>query len=145
VKVHRIYYAHPKALYGTDAEKRNLKLIRSVFPEGRILNPRRYQYFPYSRSIMSHYRDLVDNCDIVVFSRLRRRVTAGVGKEVNHALRKGLPVYEIKRHRIAEVHKRVKHLNVRETRKLMRRYYPRIETVPRRPLVVHVTPAIASK
>ena len=136
--MNRIYYAHPKVFYGTDAEKKNLRLIRSRFPESRILNPRRYQNFAYDRRIMSHYRDLVDNCDVVVFSRLRKNITAGVGKEVNHAIRRGLSVYEINHKGIVEVRKRVKHLNVKETRRLMRKYFPRTENSPRRGVIARV-------
>lgn len=38
---------------------------------------------------------LVEECDIVVFSRLLGKITAGVGKEVNHAMKNGKAVYEI--------------------------------------------------
>ena len=38
---------------------------------------------------MAYCLRLVEQCDVLVFSRIMKKVTCGVGKEVNHALKKG--------------------------------------------------------
>jgi hypothetical protein len=53
---------------------------------------------------------LIEECDIVVFSRLLGKITAGVGKEVNHALKKGKAVYEVTQVGLVRRHRAVKYL-----------------------------------
>ena len=92
------------------------------FPGSSILNPSQYQNYPNDRKVMSHYRALVDRCDTLVFSRLSNKITAGVGKEVNHALAQGLPVFEVKRQNLVQIDKPVAYMNVRETKRLLRKF-----------------------
>lgn len=84
----RVYYAHAICLYDTEQEKRELVVIREKFEDAEIINPATYPNSP-----MDFYLSLVDKCDIVVFSCLLGKVTSGVGKEVNYALKMGKAVY----------------------------------------------------
>ena len=88
----KVYYAHAMHIYRTAAEERELGKINSRFPRTRIVNPAKYENHPEKRrDKIGFCLRLVARCDTVVFSRFRGKVTAGVGKEVNHALRIGLP------------------------------------------------------
>jgi len=116
-----LYYAHAMPIYGTLAEKHELTHIRCNFPRVRIVNPAKYQNHPEKRrDKMGFCLRLVEASDALVFSRYRGKVTAGVGKEVNHALRVGLPVFELKGKRLQRQRKRVRHLSLDET---LRMYY----------------------
>jgi hypothetical protein len=53
---------------------------------------------------------LIEECDIVTFSRPMGKITAGVGKEVNHALKRGKIVYEITQAGLVRRHRPVKYL-----------------------------------
>jgi len=53
---------------------------------------------------------LVEKCDIVVFSRLSGKITAGLGKEVNHALKKGKAVYKLTQRGLVRRYQTVKYL-----------------------------------
>lgn len=92
----RLYYAHAMCMYGTIAEEIELKRIRSGFRPSRVVNPAKYGNHPEKlKDTMGFCLRLVEKCDVVVFSRIKGRITAGVGKEVNHALRLGRPVFEL--------------------------------------------------
>lgn len=113
MKVLRVYYAHAICLYGTEREKKELVLIREKFKDAEIINPANYQ----NRS-MDFYLRLVDKCHIVVFSRLLGKVTAGVGKEVNHALKKGKDVYMLNEVSLIPIKSPVKYISRQSTREL---------------------------
>jgi len=113
MKVLRVYYAHAMCLYGTEQEKKELLLIREKFKDAEIINPANYQ----NRS-MDFYLRLVDKCHIVVFSRLLGKVTAGVGKEVNHALKKGKDVYMLNEVSLTPIKSPVKYISRQSTREL---------------------------
>lgn len=92
----RVYYAHAICMYGWPAERRELTTIRRTFRGSRIVNPAAYSDHPEKRrDTMGFCLRLVEESDAVVFSRLLGKVTSGVGKEVNHALRLGKPVFEV--------------------------------------------------
>jgi len=59
---------------------------------------------------MSFCLKLVDGVDIVVFSRLLGKITAGVGKEVNHALKRRKPVFEIVGRKLVRRTRVVRHI-----------------------------------
>lgn len=112
----KVYYAHTKFIYGSHAERTELKYIRRKFRTFRIVNPARYEGHPEKRrDTMGFCLRLVEKCDAIVFSRLRRKVTAGVGKEVNHALRLGKPVFEVTNGHFIRRTTPVKYLSVHET------------------------------
>jgi hypothetical protein len=111
-----LYYAHAMPIYRTSAEKRELRQIRFKFPQARIVNPAKYQNHPEKRrDKMGFCLRLVERSDAVVFSRYRGKITAGVGKEANHAIRIGLPVFELKGERLERRRSRVRHLSLEAT------------------------------
>lgn len=116
-----LYYAHAMPIYQTSTETRELKQIRSRFPKARIVNPAKYQNHPEKRrDKMGFCLRLVESSDVVVFSRYRGKITAGVGKEANHAIRIGLPVFELDGKRLQRRRNRVRHLSLEAT---LRMYY----------------------
>src|SRR5467141_491679 len=88
----RVFYSHPMKLYGSAAEKREIALIEKRFVG----------------------YELVDSCDCLVFSRLYGNVTGGVKPEVDHALSKGKPVYELRDGNFIPVTEPVINLPMRE-------------------------------
>jgi len=100
----KIYYAHALCMYDRLArmygwrgeESVAIRRIRKRFPRFRLINPARYENHPGKRaSTMGFCLKLIEKCDFVVFSRLQGKITSGVGKEVNHALKINKLVYEL--------------------------------------------------
>jgi hypothetical protein len=73
---------------------------------------------------MEFFKDQVSRCDVLVFSRLAEEITAGVGLEVNHALSKKIPVFELKNGRFIHVVRPVWYLTREETRDLFSKLPP---------------------
>lgn len=118
-----VYYAHPMKLYGTPWEQKELSQIRERFPRRRIVNPASYNGHPEKlRDTVGFCLKLVEKCEIVVFRRFYGKVTAGVGKEVNHALRLGKPVYEIKEGMFKPVRTRLSYISRVRTNRLYNRF-----------------------
>jgi hypothetical protein len=92
----RVFYSHPMKLYGSAAEKREVALIEKRFAGYDIVNPGALQTRENPRRQAEYYLELVDSCDCLVFSRHYGNVTEGVRPEVEHALSKGKPVYELR-------------------------------------------------
>lgn len=91
-----VYYAHAMCTYRWPAERRELLAIRRRFHGATIVNPAQYDRHPEKlRDTLGFCLRLVESCDVVVFSRVLGKVTAGVGREVNHALARGIPVHEL--------------------------------------------------
>jgi hypothetical protein len=111
----RIYYAHPICFYGTEQEANVLNLIKKTFEESEIINPADYNKYADYEDVMEYYLELVRSCDIVVFSKLLGKVTAGVGKEVNFALDIGKKVFRITEEQIIPIHTSVEYLSRSET------------------------------
>ena len=44
---------------------------------------------------MDYYLKLVEGCDAIIFSRVDGMIRAGVGKEVNSAIERGKPAFEL--------------------------------------------------
>ena len=118
-----IYYAHPMSMYGTREEKLKKAQIKRAFPGSHIVDP---SLFPDHE--MAYYLRRVERCNMVVFSRLEGKIGAGIGKEINHALKSGMPVFELLNGgNVTVVTEPVKHLTVAETIKLLKKsgYYNR--------------------
>ena len=64
-------------------EAQSLEQIAARFPHAELVNPGAYGYFPGE---FSFFLGLVARCEVLVFERLYGQVTAGVGKEIHHAL-----------------------------------------------------------
>ena len=119
----RVYYAHAICLYGEADEREELRRIRKRFRQATVVNPARYGGHPDKQTdTVGFCLKLIDKCDVVVFSRLLGRITAGVGKEVNHALRTGKPVFELTVDEIRACRQRVKYISRDATRNLYRKY-----------------------
>lgn len=115
----RVYYSHAMPLYGTQKEKLEKILITNYFPGCDIVDPGTYQSnVEKARRGMDYCLELVDQCESVVFSRYENFITAGVGKEVNHALSKAKLVYELKKGVLSQVGEPVEYLDRDETRML---------------------------
>jgi hypothetical protein len=83
-------------LYGTEAESSEADDIARRLPSCHIVNPGILQrQADESVDAMRYFFKVVEYCDALVFSRLLGEISAGVGLEVNHALAKSIPVYEL--------------------------------------------------
>ena len=94
----RIFYSHAKQIYGTPAEKRQLMMIKDHFPaDSVVVDPGVVEDASVEpEKEIQYFLRLVDQCDAVVFSRHRGVVTSGVSQEVNYAMSKGKPVFELR-------------------------------------------------
>lgn len=118
-----VYYAHAMCLYEHPREDLELQLIRAAFQRHRVVNPASYDSSPAKRrDTIDFCLRLIDQSDVVVYSRLLGKVTCGVGAEVNHALKCGKPVFEIRRGRIARRKKPLRYLRREATKNLYRRF-----------------------
>lgn len=117
----RIYYSHAMVTYGTITEKTEKRRIKARFMHYKIIDPGTYEdNAEKRRKGMNYCLQLIDDCDALIFSRCMNSITAGVGKEVNYALSKGIPVYELSGKRVESVCKRVAYLPRVKTRELYR-------------------------
>jgi len=107
----RIYYAHALCMYGWPAERAELRHIKREFRGWVIVNPGTYQDHPEKRlDTMGFCLRLVDAVDAVVFSRIEGKISCGVGKEVNHALKRRKPVYELRDGKLIRCRRRVRYV-----------------------------------
>lgn len=117
----KIYYSHAIPLYGTEAESSEKQKIVENIPNVTIVDPGSYRDNPQKRNGgMEYCLRLVEKCNGLVFTRFLNKITAGVGKEVNHAIKKKMPVHELKNGKLRKVRKPVKYLSREETVKLYR-------------------------
>jgi hypothetical protein len=110
-------------LYGRIEERQHMSTIRRRFRQSRIVNPADYQGHPFKRvDSVGFCLKLVEGCDLVVYSRLFNKITAGVGKEINHALKVGKQVFELKGGRLVRRIRQAKYISRQATVRLYRRY-----------------------
>lgn len=125
-----VYYAHAMCMYGHPLERAELDAIRRGLPGHRIINPAEYDDHPEKkREVLNFCLRLIEReAQGVVFSKVLGKITAGVGEEINHALRLGLDVFELTRDEAAGewVFRRrrrpVEYLSRDETKGLYRRF-----------------------
>src|SRR5258708_23069479 len=111
-----IYYAHAMCLYGRSDERQQLTRIRKQFRRLKIVNPANYDDHPLKQAdTVGFCLKLVEGCDLVVFSRLLGKITAGVGKEVNHALKIGKPVFELSPAKMVRRTRKLAYVSRRDT------------------------------
>jgi hypothetical protein len=110
----RVFYSHAMKLYGTAAERREISLIEGRFVGAEIVDPSARQSAAEPGRETEYYLRMVDSCDCLVFSRYFGYVTEGVRPEVEHALSKGMPVYELRDGRFIPVTGPVVNLPMRE-------------------------------
>ena len=117
------YYAHALCTYGHLVERRDVTTIRRRFKGVHIVNPANYDGHPEKQSdTIGFCLRLIEECDVVVFSKLLGKITAGVGREINHAIRLKKPVYEICGSKLARQVRPVKYLSRTRTRSLYGRW-----------------------
>lgn len=108
----RIYHSHAMKIYGTPQERLEALLIKRQFPGCMIVNPGTMQTNQEKQIRgMDYCLELVEACDSLVFSRYQKEITSGVGMEVNHALSKGKPVYELQGLNIVQIDQPVQYLS----------------------------------
>ena len=118
-----VYYAHAMCIYRRREERDQLRVIRQGFRKFRIVNPAVYDGHPEKLAdTIGFCLRLVEASDMVVYSRLLGKITAGVGKEINHALRKGKPVFEVSGRRLIRRTRRVSYISRRATISLYERW-----------------------
>lgn len=117
----RVYYSHAMPHYGTKVEEMERAHILRNMPEVEIVDPGSFADNPEKRmGGMEYCLKLVERCNVVVFTRFHGKITSGVGLEVNHAIKKKIPVYELKDGKLKKVTKPVRHLSREETVRLYR-------------------------
>lgn len=92
----RCYFAHPVTDYG--GSTRQVESIDRLVAAGwSVVNPDHADHQAgYRDHGMQHFLDAVGTCDALAFLRFPNGdVGAGVGKEIEEALRLGLPVYDV--------------------------------------------------
>ena len=112
----KTYYAHAMCIYGHLQEQQELAVIRRCLRGTRITNPARYDGHPEKRAdTLGFCFRLIERADVLVFSRLLGKITAGVGAEVNHALKLKMPVYQLRGGRLFRQGRPVRYLSRRRT------------------------------
>lgn len=91
----RIYYAHCKAIYGTEQEKQDIHTLELLGFE--VINPSDKKHSAgWAAKSMKYADELITKCDALAFRRLPDgRIPAGVGYEVILAQNWRLPVIEL--------------------------------------------------
>jgi len=110
----RVFFSHPMKLYGSAAERSQVSLIEKRFVGCEIVDPSVLKPNTEPGRETEYYLGLVDSCDCLVFSRYFGYITQGVKPEVEHALSKGKPVYELREGRFIPVAGPVVNLPMRE-------------------------------
>ena len=117
----KIYYSHAMPLYGTEEELNEKQSIVKNMPNITIVDPGSFQDNIEKRNGgMEYCLNLVEKCNGLVFTRFLNKITAGVGKEVNHAIKKKILVHELKNGKLRKVTKPVKYLSREDTVKMYR-------------------------
>lgn len=115
----KAYYAHAMPLYGSEIEKTEKNQIIENLPKAEIIDPGTFQSNPQKkREGMDYCFKLIKKCNILIFSKFKGNVTAGVGKEVEYALKEKLDVFELNGTKLHRITKPVKYLSISETIRL---------------------------
>ena len=115
----RVYYSHAICTYRTQTEKAERKQIRARFPKYKIIDPGEYEgNIEKTLGGMEYCFQLIRSCDALIFSRLKTKITAGVGKEINYALRNGVRVYELRGKHVKSIREPVAYLSRKRTVRL---------------------------
>ena len=115
----KAYYAHAMPLYGTKIEKTEKNQIIENLPDVEIIDPGTFQSNPQKkREGMNYCFKLIKKCNILIFSKFKGKVTSGVGKEVEYALKEKLDVFELNGSKLHRITRPVKYLSIMETRSL---------------------------
>lgn len=122
----KVYYAHAMPLYGTEKESNEKEIIVKSLSVSEIVDPGTFQNNPQKRREgMEYCFKLIQDCNTLVFSKFQRKITSGVGKEVNFAIQKKIEVFELNGRKLKQITKPVKYLSILETINLPGYYYNR--------------------
>ena len=114
-----IYYSHAMTIYGTEMETSEKLLILKNIPNAKIVDPGSFQAnIQKQKEGMSYCLRLVEKCHGLVFTRFLNKITAGVGLEVNHALKNDIPVHELRKDKLRKISKPVTYLSRDDTNRL---------------------------
>ena len=103
-------------LCGTEVESAEVAAIKRRLPYYCVVDPSTLQgHADGGDDSMRYFLRVIDRCDALVFSRLLGKITAGVGLEVNYALTRRIPVYELGDGEISKIAMRVEFLSREET------------------------------
>jgi nucleoside 2-deoxyribosyltransferase len=117
----KVYYAHAMCTYGNPIERAESKRIRARFAGCRVVDPGEYEGNPEKKTKgMEYCCKLIRNCDVLVFSRLLKEITSGVGLEIGYALTNGIRVYELRGHHFKVIKKPPHYLSRESTIQLYR-------------------------
>jgi hypothetical protein len=104
-----IYYAREIGRYGTDAEDRDLETIREAFEGDRVDFSKTKRHAELG---MGYFHEKIDRAKAVVIKPTRgKKLTTGVYSEARHAIKKGIPVYALRKGKL----RRVKSVEVLES------------------------------
>jgi len=94
--MNKIYYAHHLWKYNTPIEEYELMLIERYFPYHSIVNPNgRIEQNRDEEIIMKDCLNIIEECDIMIFSSINGVIGRGVYDEFKKASKLGLPIYYI--------------------------------------------------
>ncbi|MHA1203240.1 MAG: exonuclease domain-containing protein [Candidatus Heimdallarchaeaceae archaeon] len=81
----KIYYAHSMQIYKSKQERREIKIIKKIFPKAEIVNPAKYEKKWKNLSgkeVMTKCLNLISNSDMVIFSAIKQDNKDFVGRGV---------------------------------------------------------------
>lgn len=81
----KIYYAHSMQIYKSKQERKEIKIIKKIFPKAEIVNPAKYEKkwknLP-GKEVMTKCLNLISNSDMVIFSAIEQDNRDFVGRGV---------------------------------------------------------------
>jgi len=106
----KLYFAHPKALYGSKLEDTLIELLKISFPSCDIINPADYQdLVEIEKYKMQYFFSIIDICSDFIYMSMDSLfpnsvlpnlygsgISAGVARELVHAIVKDLSIHELK-------------------------------------------------
>lgn len=117
----KVYYSHCMKTYWTPVERKEIAIIRREFPDAEIVNPPSFEGNSKKQvEGMAYCHRLIDECEVLVFSKLLDVITSGVGDEINYALGKNKRVFEIKNNCLNPHCEPVKYVSRAQTRRIYR-------------------------
>jgi DNA polymerase III epsilon subunit-like protein len=81
----KIYYAHSMQIYKSKQERKEIKIIKKIFPKAEIVNPAKYEKKWKNLSgkeVMTKCLNLISNSDMVIFSAIKQDNRDFVGRGV---------------------------------------------------------------
>jgi len=88
----KIYYAHSKAIYGTQREKEELCFLKLVFD---VVDPNNDMG---ERGNIKYYLEAINKCDLVICSEYQDFIGKGVFQEIDWAIKNNKPVLCMRPH-----------------------------------------------